>query len=258
MARWTRKELTNGASLCLELASGLLENGAETSRVEETVRMAGEALGMEVEAMVHPTGITVGFGEGEVITRVARIKERSVNLSKVAELNRLSRAMHDQTKVDIPNLRARISEVREAPTPYGTALELAATATTCGCLTVVLGGGAGEALMAMLAGCATNLLMKRFANTFPSFLSLFGAGFLSSLVGLLGHHTLGLSMEPIVVGSLLYLMPGLAFVSAMRDLMAGELVAGNARLAEALVVTLGMASGVLACLGFAVRMGVGT
>ena len=40
--------------------------------------------------------------------------------------------------------------------------------------------------------------------------------------------------------------------------MAGELVAGNARLAEAVVVTLGMASGVLACLGFAVRMGVST
>ena len=77
-------------------------------------------------------------------------------------------------------------------------------------------------------------------------------------MGLVAHHYAGLDVEPVVVGSLLYLMPGLAFVSAMRDLMAGELVAGNARLAEAVVVTLGMASGVLACFGFAVRMGVST
>lgn len=258
MARWTRRELTSGASLCLEMASGLLENGAETSRVEETVRMAGKALGMDVEAMVHPTGITVGFGEGEVITRVARIRERTINLSKVAELNRLSRAMHDEDKLDIQAIREKIREIREAPSPYSRHLELAATATTCICLTLVSGGGSGEAFTAMLAGCMTSLLLRRFSGTFPSFLSLFGAGFLSSLVGIVAHEILGLTVEPIVVGSLLYLMPGLAIVSAMRDLMAGELVSGNARLAEAVVVTLGMASGVLACLSFAVRSGIGS
>lgn len=220
--------------------------------------MAGEALGIEVEAMVHPTGVTVGFGEGEVITRVARIRERAINLSKVAELNRLSRSMHDEEEISIPALRERIREVRQRPSSYSSRVELAATALTCGCLTLVLGGGYGEALMAMLAGCVTHLLLRRFATTFPTFLSLFGAGFLSSLFGLLGHGAFGLVTEPIVVGSLLYLMPGLAIVSAMRDLMAGELVAGNARLAEAVVVTLGMASGVLACLGFAARIGVGT
>ena len=252
MARWTRREMTNGASLCLELAAGLLENGAETSRVEETVRMAGQAMGIEVEAMVHPTGITVGFGDGEVITRVARIRERTINLSKVAELNRLSRSMHDE-KINIAEVRDRIRQVREQPSPYGPGLEFVATATTCCCLTLVSGGGFGEALTAMLAGCLTSLLLKGFSATFPTFLSLFGAGFLSSFVGLVAHHYAGLDVEPVVVGSLLYLMPGLAFVSAMRDLMAG-----NARLAEAVVVTLGMASGVLACLGFAVRMGVST
>lgn len=250
--------MTNGASLCLELAAGLLENGAETSRVEETVRMAGQAMGMDVEAMVHPTGITVGFGDGEVITRVARIRERTINLSKVADLNKLSRAMHDDEKLSIALVRQQIREIREQPSPYGIGLEFVATATTCCCLTLVLGGGVGEATVAMLAGCLTALLLKGFSATFPTFLSLFGAGFLSSFVGLVAHYYADLSVEPIVVGSLLYLMPGLAFVSAMRDLMAGELVAGNARLAEAVVVTLGMASGVLACLAFAVRMGVST
>ena len=93
MTRWTRKRKADGAALCLELGAGLLENGAETSRVEETIRMAGAALGMDVEAMVHPTGITVGFGHVDAVTRVARIKERTINLAKVVELNRLSRSL---------------------------------------------------------------------------------------------------------------------------------------------------------------------
>ena len=109
--------------------------------------------------------------------------------------------------------------------------------------------------MAVLAGCTSKKFVETFTNGFPTFLSLFVLGFLSTIFGVLGGQY-GMSTEYIVVGSLLYQMPGLAFVSATRDLMAGELVAGNARLAEAVLVTLGMASGVLACLGLALRFGV--
>jgi uncharacterized membrane protein YjjP (DUF1212 family) len=252
--RWTRRELRNGASLCLELAAGLLENGAETSRVEETVRMAGEALDMDVEAMVHPTGITIGFGDTEVITRVARIRTRHMNLTKVAELNRLSRLVHGRND-DLQAFRDEVRAVREAPDQYSLKHELWAAVVTCGCLTLVSGGGFGETTVAMIAGCFSTYLLKRTASTFPSFLSLFAVGFVSSVFGMVGHELAHLEIEPIVVGSLLPQMPGLAIVSAMRDLMAGELVAGNARLAEAFLVTLGMASGVLACLGFAARLG---
>ena len=246
--------MADGAALCLELGAGLLENGAETSRVEETIRMAGSALGMEVEAMVHPTGITVGFGNGDAVTRVARIKNRSINLNKVAELNRLSRALH-HSEISLEDCRSCVREVREAPGLYTRTHYMLATAASCACLTVVVGGGLGEALLAVIAGCSGTRLLELFGNNFPSFLSLFAVGFLSCCFGLVGGQA-GFVSEAIVVGSLLHQMPGLAFVSAMRDLMADELVAGNARLAEALLVTLGMASGVLACLSLSFRLGV--
>lgn len=256
MTKWTRRELTNGAALCLELGAGLLENGAETSRVEESIRLAGVAFAMDVEAMVHPTGVTVGFGDGETITRVARIKDRSVDLNKVALLNELSREISGKPG-EIKALRERVKAIRSAPNLYGIAEQAAATAIACACLTFVVGGGPGEMLLAALAGCSSGYILERFGNGFPSFLSLFGVGFLCSVFALVGTGLFGLATEAVVVGSLLYQMPGLAIVSAMRDLMAGELVAGNARLAEAVLVTLGMASGVLACLGVAVRLGFG-
>jgi uncharacterized membrane protein YjjP (DUF1212 family) len=254
MARWTRRELGDGAALCLELGSGLLENGAETSRVEESIRMAGESLGFSVETIVTPTGITVTFGNGEVITRVARIKNRVINLDKVGQLNRLSRTLQN----GIPNLsefREHVQAIRDAPATYTTQQQLVATALACACFTASAGGGWREAAWAVSAGVLGDFLLTLAGSEFPSFLSLFSVAFLSTVFGVAGATLAGLNTEAIVVGSLLARMPGLAIVSAVRDLMAGELVAGVARAAEAMLITLGMASGVLACLGFSIRLG---
>lgn len=254
MGRWTRKELGDGAALCIELGTGLLENGAETSRVEESIRLAGEAMGFSVETIVTPTGITVTFGNGEVITRVMRVRNRVINLDKVAKLNRLSRRLHE----GLPNLaefRAEVQRVREAPPCYSHNQQLAATILVCACFTLSLGGGWREALFAISAGLVGRFLLDLVSSEFPSFLSLFTLSFVSTAIGVAGAVFSGLNTEAIVVGSLLHRMPGLAIVSSVRDLMAGELVAGVARSAEAMLITLGMASGVLACLGFSIRLG---
>ena len=254
MATWTRRKLTRGASLCLELGVGLLENGGETSRVEESIRLAGQSLGMKVETAVLPTSISVCFGEEETITRIARIKNRSIDLDKVARLNALSRDL-DSNNVDLDDFRAQIRAVREASCLYNSSQQALATAVASACLTLVVGGGIGESLVAVIAGSISGLALERYGNGFPSFLSLFGVSSITTWLALAAFSLWGLSTEAIIVGSLLYQMPGLAIVSAMRDLMAGELVAGNARLAEAVLVTLGMATGVLASLGFALRFG---
>lgn len=256
MARWTRKQVGDGAGLCIELGAGLLENGAETSRVEETIRLAGEALGALVETVVTPTGITVTFGNDEVITRVTRIRHRVINLDKVARLNALSRELK-QANRDLPGFRERVKEIRESSAPYSRVQQLAAVALSCASFALALGGGPGEAVAAVLSGLAAKALLELAGDEFPSFLSLFMMGFLCTSLGLAAYSWWGLKTETVVVGALLHRMPGLAIVSAVRDLMAGELVAGVARSAEALLVTLGMVSGVLACLGFAVRLGMG-
>lgn len=255
MGRWTRKELGDGAALCLELGAGLLENGAETSRVEESIRLAGAALGFSAEAIVTPTGITVTFGNGEVITRVGRIPLRVINLDKVARLNSLSRRLHETESIDLADFLAQIQAVRRAPLGYSQNSQLVATIVACACFTVTVGGGWKEAVVAISAGLLGHYFLKLFGSEFPSFLSLFSLAFLSTSMGVAGVVYSGLNTEAIVVGSLMHRMPGLAIVSAVRDLMAGELVAGVARAAEAMLITLGMASGVLACLGFSIRLG---
>ncbi len=254
MARWTRRELNDGAAFCLEIGSGLLENGGETSRVEETIRLAGESMGFTVDAMVMPTAVMVTFGNGEVVTRIARIHHRVINLDKVAKLNSLSRELHE-TGIKLGALRDRVREIRSAPSTYTTAHQMLATVVASGSFTVLLGGGASEVGLSIAAGVLGRFFLDLVGSEFPSFLSLFSVAFLSTVFGVVGHSQLGLSIEQVVVGSLMPRMPGLAIVSAVRDLMSGELIAGLARAAEAALATLGMASGVLACLAFSYRLG---
>ena len=255
MGKLTRRELSEGAAFCLELGTGLLENGAETSRVEETLRWVGESLDTEVESIVTPTGISLTFGHSEVISRIVRVKDRSVNLDKVSRLNELSRQLQAE-RLTTPELRARISQIRKAEPLYSSGQQLLATAVAAASLTMVVGGGFSEAGVATVAALLGILCLSRGGSEFPSFLSRFFLGFLTTVFAIAGTLVWTLSTEAIVVGALLFHMPGLGFVSAVRDLMTGELIAGVARGAEALVVTLGMASGVLACLGLAVRFGV--
>lgn len=72
----------------------MLENGASTARVEETVARLGATLGAEwLEVFATPTGIFASAGaRGDQRTRILRITSASVELNKVAAAIDISRA----------------------------------------------------------------------------------------------------------------------------------------------------------------------
>lgn len=226
----------------------MLESGAETSRVEETIRRAGCGLGLPVQTMVTPTGITVSVGDEEPVTRVARIYTRSVNLARVAELNSLSRDLAEG-RVLLEQAEHRLQEIVQGPDPYPPWVTRLATAVAAGCFTALAGGGPAEVMAGVGAGVLVKLTLDQLSERFPAFLRLFFAAFVATLVGGFMASATGLVGSKVVIGALMPQMPGLALVAAARDLMAGELVAGTARTAEASLVALAMASGVVAGLG---------
>lgn len=53
----------------------------------------------------------------------------------------------------------------------------------------------------------------------------------------------GNSMNKIIIGSLMPLVPGLSITNAIRDIIAGELVAGLSKLTEAFLIAAAIAIG---------------
>lgn len=232
------------ASLCLDGGIGLLESGAETSRVEETIAYLACAYGVPVESMVTPTGLTVSVGEEETTTRIARVHRRSIDLDKVTRLNELSRELVVH-KVDLEQALTRVEDIRHAPAGFGRWTQLLAAALGGLGYTALAGGTGAELLAGALAGLLVRLLGERFGQAFPPFVTTSLAAFVATLWATLNVALLGLDSQKIVLGAILPLMPGLALVSSVRDLMAGELVSGLARGAEAMLTASAIAVGVL-------------
>ena len=61
---------------------------------------------------------------------------------------------------------------------------------------------------------------------------------------------LGISYQSdkIIIGALMTLVPGIAITNCMRDLIMGDYMAGLARMADALLIALGIAVGVASVL----------
>ena len=60
---------------------------------------------------------------------------------------------------------------------------------------------------------------------------------------------LGEHVDQIIIGALMALVPGIALTNAMRDIMAGDMVSGISKAAEALLIGAAIALGTALSLG---------
>jgi len=68
----------------------------------------------------------------------------------------------------------------------------------------------------------------------------FGATFALIFVGL----GLAPSIDYIIIGAIMPLLPGVALVNAIRDILDGDMLAGSARIMEAVLTAIAIAAGV--------------
>ena len=77
--------------IALGMGKALLKNGAETSRVEDTISRFCHTHGYhDIHVFVTPTVIILGDEESEGATIISRIRYRSTNLSVISAVNDFS------------------------------------------------------------------------------------------------------------------------------------------------------------------------
>ena len=80
--------------LALDVGEGMLKNGGEISRVEDTVERICRAYGaqhVEVFTIVSVINATVRMADGSFSSQMRRVKSTTMNLYKLEELNNISR-----------------------------------------------------------------------------------------------------------------------------------------------------------------------
>lgn len=234
--------------IAVKAASAILENGGETYRAEETAVRVAYALGaIEASAFVTPTVVIVSVTDEtkQYHTVIRRIRKRGVNLTKISQVNTLSRLLASRERTsEALSAESMLDHIISQP-PH-TAARTAAAAAFCSMFFALMFGGSWqEALAALIIGLVLRIGLTQLEKLpVTGFIILFIAGCGISLLCELAF-ALSLIPSPVVAMTavLMQVVPGLAIVNAIRDLIAGDLVSGVARATEAFVTAASLSAG---------------
>lgn len=229
-----------------QLGKMLLENGAEIYRVEESIQRMGLAYGAkEVDVYAVPTTliITITTPENINITKTKRIHNRSTNLDKVERLNHLCRQIC-QTTPELKLVREELEVIENRPV-YNFKIQLIAYAITSSTFTLFFGGTLSDSFCALLIGPFIKLVsyyLSRF-RTNPFFITILCSLMCASLATIACHFGIGQQIDKIIIGLVMNLVPGVAITNSVRDVIAGDFIAGQTKMTEALLTATSIALG---------------
>ncbi len=229
-----------------DIAYDLLESGAEIYRVEESIQRIFSAYGArEGSIFAIPTLLILSLEdeEGNPHTAIRRLGNHGSDLARVGAYNDLCRSIcRDRPPLEeIPAALARIGR-----TPHYTPLQqIFAGGCVAFAFTLLFGGGINDALCALVCGMGVKWIQHLFekleANAFFTTIVASFAAAAGTLI--LAQAGLLSNLDKAVIGILMNLVPGLALTNVMRDIIAGDLVAGLTKLVEALLTATGIALG---------------
>jgi len=240
-------DIADLADLTLLAGQLILENGGETFRVEETmVRMALAGGAQTADVFAIPQGIFCTINEGEQThTRVARIHHRGFNLTKVLEVNRISRQLSAEI-LSVEAAYAELLRVDRLPRRYPSGVRLLAGAIGSAAFSYLLGARVGSVFAAGITGLLVMSVMEFLQKReILNFVSLTMAGGMTALANLaIRRFWPNVQFDLAVIGSIMVLAPGLAITTSVRDALFEDLIAASIRGVEAFGVALAIASGV--------------
>ena len=235
--------------LALYAAEIMLKNGGETYRVEDTIIRICKASNISyVEAFVTPTGIFISVDQGKkdehVFSFIKRIKNRTIDLDKVSQVNDFSRRF-TTTDLTIEEGMDILRKIDKAP-KYNKYLRILGAGISSAFFALMLQSTFLDFISSFLIGICVYLSVA-FVESLQSNLfiqNLVGGGVASFLAILAVNINFGSNIDKIVISSIMFLLPGVAITNAVRDSISGDLVSGLARTAEAFIIAISIAVGV--------------
>ncbi|WLR42428.1 threonine/serine exporter family protein [Bacillus carboniphilus] len=233
--------------ICLLAGKIMLVSGAETYRVEDTMTRIAISYGAHnSHSFVTPTGIMLSIeGNEPTKTKLVRISERTTNLKKVTLVNSISRKIVAR-EIPLSEAYQQLKDIEKEHHTYPLYQQILAAAFASGCFTIMFKGSFIDFLPSLICGgvgfyCLVLFHRLLSIKFFAEFTASVAIGILSYLLIMIG---IGDHMDKVIIGSVMPLVPGLLITNAVRDLIAGHLVSGLSKGAEAFLTAFAIGSGV--------------
>lgn len=246
----TQKEQNDELVLdCLLLAGQIMmESGAETYRVEDTMLRMARSQNIDTQSYVTPTGIILSLGKH---TKITSITTRITDLHKIAKVNNISRKLTLQI-ISLEQAYYELRLVQKTNYFLPNWLQVLMSAISSTCFLILFQGDWIDMPAAFIAGgfgyliflISQQLTRVKYFSEFISSLTIAIIAFCAV------WFDVGQEFDKIVISAVMPLVPGVLITNAVRDMMAGHLTAGIAKGTEALLTASGIGSGVAVVVAF--------
>ena len=239
------EEVKSVVNICLLAGKIMMESGAETYRVEDTMTRMAKAYGVEdPHTFVTPTGIIVSLKDVNP-TQLVRINNRTTDLEKVEKVNNISRQISNG-ELSLEEAHEALNTLQHTNLHFKIPIQILAASLVSGAFLIMFKGILLDFVPAFIIGgigYSSLLFIQHYTKV------KFFAEFMASLIiGFLAFYTvevgLGNELDKIIIGSVMPLVPGLLITNAVRDLMVGHFVSGLSKGAEAFLTAFAIGAGV--------------
>ncbi|MGN0482951.1 MAG: threonine/serine exporter ThrE family protein [Lachnospiraceae bacterium] len=238
-------------SAALDIGENMLKCGAEVSRVEDSILRICRSYGVQRVDVLTITScivLTLHLGSGRTITQTRRIHMYATDFHKLDELNELSRHIVATTP-DMTEVNRQIENVlaEESSTPLRKFLgPIMAASGFC----LFFGGRVRDMFAVALISIFEVLLERRSrVRKLNQIAFYFMASFFCGVLSIFSVRLkIGVTADKIMIGTIMLLIPGLAFTNAIRDLLSGDIITGLLRLFESLLEAASIACGFAAAI----------
>ncbi len=242
----TREELESVLAAVLDVGEMMLTSGAEVNRVENTIQRMMQAYGCSrVDVFTIPSNIVVSVQTAgdAVLSQTRRIVGFETDMYKIERCNALSR----RVCADPPTLQELKNVVEEIKQEkgYSRLTKFITYGIISAAFSVFFGGTWLDGVAAFVCGlllyvsveaCGRLKVQRIILNILCSAIVGLGAVLLTSL-------GIGQSVDKIIIGNIMLLIPGIALTTSVRDMISGDTVSGMLGLCEALIRALAIAAG---------------
>lgn len=230
------RDLKKVIKTCLLAGRIMIENGSEMSRAEDTMKRIAINSGIDdLQLFGTITGLIVSVPDS-LTSQVEQITRRAFDLEKVSAVNSFSRE-YAAKQITLDEFYEKLSTLDEATPFFPFWLQVLGAALVSGPFMVAFSGNFVDLGVTMLVGAlgyTVFYLSNRLLNVkyISEFFASIVIGILAVLIVRMGW---GQSLDEIIIGSVMPLVPGVPLTNAVRDILNGHLVSGPARGVEALL-----------------------
>lgn len=231
----------------MEAGHILLENGAEIFRVEDTIGRICRHYGVDtsdVFTLSNGIFVTAGDVREQFFAKVEHIPVRGSNLGRVAAVNQLSREI-EEGRYTIEEAGACLKQIRSMP-GKSKKMQIFAAGVGSAAFCYIYQGSLWDSAAAFIAGLILYVFVLEISKPHMSKIvgNICGGALVTLINIILLKIGIGEQLNYMIIGSIIPLVPGVAFTNAIRDIADENYIAGAVRMLDALLVFFCIAMGV--------------